>query len=76
MQEDIVNHPAHYTGVTVNGHSVECLDVIEALGLDSNHHVACAFKYLWRIGKKEGEVQNLKKAVAYLNRKIALMEHQ
>lgn len=67
---DIVNHPPHYkTG------GFECLDVIEALGLD--YHLGNCLKYLWRAGRKGGGeklVEDLKKARFYLDRKIANLE--
>ena len=46
---------------------MECLDLIEALGLD--FHLGNAFKYLFRAGKKGGEARNkdLAKARTYLD---------
>jgi hypothetical protein len=60
---DVVNHPPHYTRA-----GVECIEVIEALGL--GYHLGNAMKYLWRAGAKEGNPpeQDIRKAVWYLER--------
>lgn len=60
-----VEHPKHYTQFKVNGAPVECIDVIEALNLP--HHIACAFKYLWRYRDKGG-LKDLRKAAWYILR--------
>lgn len=62
---DVVNHPAHYT----DG-KIEVIDFIEDKGL--NFHRGNAVKYIARAGKKdpEKEVEDLRKAVWYLNREI------
>ena len=66
--KDQVNHPKHYKTDTI-----ECIDAMESfLGEDGfkAHCKACAFKYIWRSGKKNDEQEDLKKAVWYLNRII------
>jgi len=64
---DLVNHPPHYT------HSkIEPIDVIEDWGL--GYHDGNALKYIARYKHKGNPVQDLKKAVWYLNRLIAKME--
>ena len=69
MQSDPVNHPAHYkTG------SIECIDVIEALGLGHDFCVGNAVKYLFRAGKKGSLLEDLKKARWYVNRAIESLE--
>lgn len=62
---DVVNHPSHYT----DG-KIEVIDFIEDKGL--NFHRGNAVKYIARAGKKDQtkEVEDLKKAVWYLNREI------
>lgn len=60
-----IDHPRHYTQCKVNGAPLECIDVIEALSLP--HHVACAFKYLWRYRDKGG-LKDLRKAAWYILR--------
>ena len=61
MGDNVINHPKHYTQVD----GLECIDVIERL--NPPHHVACAFKYIWRFRDKGG-LQDLRKAAWYLNR--------
>ena len=62
---DNVNHPSHYT----NG-KIEVIDFIVDKGL--NFHRGNAVKYIARAGKKDPakEVEDLRKAVWYLNREI------
>lgn len=62
---DVVNHPSHYT----DG-KIEVIDFIEDKGL--NFHRGNAVKYIARAGKKDPakEVEDLRKAVWYLNREI------
>ena len=62
---DIVNHPSHYT----DG-KIEVIDFIEQKNL--NFHRGNAVKYIARAGKTdpEKEVEDLRKAVWYLNREI------
>ncbi len=69
MKNDVVNHPAYYT----NG-NIEVIDFIEDKGL--NFHKGNAIKYIVRAGKKnpEKEVEDLQKAVWYLNREILRLQ--
>ena len=62
---DVVNHPSHYT----DG-KIEVIDFIEQKNL--NFHRGNAVKYIARAGKKDPkkEVEDLRKAVWYLNREI------
>lgn len=63
---DIINHPAHYTGVTAE---IECIDIARHI----NFQLGNAFKYVWRAGKKGGrdkEIEDLKKALWYLEDSI------
>ena len=61
-----VNHPTHYRSST--GH--EAIDVIEAWELDFS--LGNAVKYISRAGKKspEKEIEDLEKALWYVNRRI------
>lgn len=65
MQNDNVNHPAHYT----DG-KIEVIDFIEDKHL--GYHLGNAVKYISRAGKKDPEktCEDLRKAVWYLNRYI------
>lgn len=68
---DAVN-PDHYKS---HPSGVECIDITE-------HYDFCignALKYCWRSGKKGGpakEIEDLKKARWYIDRKIALLEKE
>lgn len=57
-----IDAPSHYVG----GRIIEPIDVIESWGL--NHHLACSLKYICRAGHKDCEVQDLQKALWYLDR--------
>ncbi len=67
--KDVVNHPDHYT----DG-GIETIDFIEAKKLP--YHLGNAVKYISRAGKKDPEktVEDLKKAVWYINRYISKLE--
>ena len=69
MKNDAVNHPAHYT----DG-KIEVIAFIEDKGL--NFHRGNAVKYISRAGKKDPakEVEDLKKARWYIDRKIRRLE--
>lgn len=59
-EQDVVNHPHHYAnGMTVE---VECIMFTRWLDFDLGN----AFKYVWRSGSKDNAVQDLEKAVWYL----------
>lgn len=68
---DPVNHPSHYTS---HPSGIECITI-------TRHHdfnTGNALKYLWRAGLKdpsiEKEIEDLKKAVWYLNDQIELLK--
>lgn len=65
---DSVNHPSHYKSAT----GLEVIDVIEAFDLD--RYLANVVKYVLRSPSKGNEVEDLKKAVWYLQRKIDRLE--
>lgn len=66
-EPDMVNHPPHYAD-TVPG--VECIDVARHFNFNRGN----AIKYVWRAGAKGDEVEDLRKAVWYLNDEIARLE--
>lgn len=66
---EAVNHPAHYGGA---GNPYEVICVIEAWKLD--FCLGNTVKYIARAGKKDAVVQDLKKALWYLNRRIEQLE--
>ena len=68
-QPDSVNHPSHYT----NG-KIEVIDFIEDKEL--GFHLGNAVKYISRAGRKNPDkiVEDLQKAVWYINREIGRLE--
>jgi len=58
---DMVNHPPHYTG---HPSGVECIEVAEHLPFCLGN----AFKYLFRRDAKGNPVENIEKAIWYVNR--------
>lgn len=68
---DPVNHPSHYT---FGKHEV--IDVIEDWSM--NYNLGNAIKYIARAGKKnkETEIQDLQKAIFYINRQISLINKE
>jgi hypothetical protein len=67
--KDNVNHPGHYTFC-----GIECIDVIEILGLLPGFCLGSAIKYIWRRDHKGSAVEDLKKSVWYLNKYIQYLE--
>lgn len=69
---DMVNHPDHYTS---DPSGVECIEITR----HRNFNIGNAFKYLWRAGLKDDssksklqkQVEDLRKAVFYINDEIA-----
>jgi len=60
---DIVNHPPHYTS---HPSGVECITVTEHM----NFCLGSAIKYIWRADEKGKAVEDLRKAIWYLDREI------
>jgi hypothetical protein len=71
MSYEKVNHPKHYGG---GNNPYEAIKVIEAWGL--GFCLGNTVKYISRVGKKDGEadIDDLKKALWYLNREIERRE--
>ncbi len=61
---DPVNYPKHYTS---HPSGIECIQISEHMGFC----IGNAMKYLWRAGQKGATVQDLEKAVWYIQREIA-----
>lgn len=59
-----VNHPAHYTG---HPSGIECIEVVRHMGFNLGN----AVKYIWRADLKHDAIQDLEKAVWYLQDEIA-----
>ena len=67
VKADAVDHPSHY-----NQGKFETIDVIEDWQLD--FHLGNAVKYIARAKHKGRELEDLKKALWYVQRKIAQLE--
>lgn len=76
-EHDSVNHPSHYTR---HPSGVECIEI-------TRHYcfsIGNAIKYLWRAGlkrdaaleDKQKEIEDLKKAVWYINDRIKQLEDE
>ena len=61
---ETVDHPAHYQSKT----GLEAIDIIEAFEL--NFNLGNAVKYILRCGKKGNAIEDLKKAMWYLQREV------
>ncbi len=66
-KKELVNSPDHY-----KSSGMEAIDVIEAFNLGFN--LGNTVKYILRCGKKDSELQELKKAKWYLEREISRRE--
>ena len=60
---DPVNHPKHYTG---HASGIECIQVTEHMNFCRGN----AVKYIWRCGDKGKPIEDLRKAIWYLEREI------
>ena len=60
---DPVNHPKHYTE---HPSGIECIQITEHMGFNLGN----ALKYIWRADLKGNAVEDLQKAVWYINREI------
>ena len=73
MDKELVHHPEHYGGAD---NPYEVVKVAEAWGIDKDAYLFNVIKYIGRSGKKEGcpQIQELNKALWYLNRRIKTIE--
>lgn len=67
MKHDPVNNPKHYTN---HPSGIECIQVTEHMGFCLGN----AVKYIWRADLKHDAIEDLKKAVWYIQREIAKRE--
>jgi hypothetical protein len=69
IKKEMVNGPQHYGGID---NPYEVIKVCEAWDLDKDAYLFNVAKYIARAGKKDPqkELEDLKKAAFYLNRKI------
>mgnify|MGYP000467523465 FL=1 len=66
---DNVNHPRHYTE---HPSGVECIQITEHMGFNLGN----AVKYIWRADLKGNQVEDLKKAIWYINREIQRISNE
>lgn len=66
---DMVNHPPHYTQ---HPSGVECIQITEHMGFCLGN----AMKYIWRADLKADAIEDLRKAVFYINREIEKREKE
>ena len=66
---DPVNHPTHYTS---HPSGIECIQITEHMTFNLGN----AVKYIWRCGEKGKPIEDLQKAVWYLQREIELRKRQ
>jgi len=66
---DAVNHPRHYTS---HASGIECIQITEHMGFSLGN----AVKYIWRADLKADAIEDLRKALWYLDREIARRERQ
>ncbi|QFG14097.1 hypothetical protein I5G97_gp057 [Mycobacterium phage Curiosium] len=68
---DMVAHPSHYTSSPAKcracGHPIECIDVTEHMGFCLGN----ATKYVWRCDLKHDAIEDLRKAIQYIEFEIA-----
>lgn len=73
MEEDKINHPAHYNSSLSHcecGRKIECIDITRHMSFN----IGNAVKYLWRFQHKNG-LEDLRKARWYLDDCIRNIEN-
>lgn len=73
MNKEMVNHPAHYS----QG-KYECIDVmVQNYGKEATMDFCKlnAFKYMWRLGHKDEEAQEIGKIKWYLDKYLELKDN-
>lgn len=63
MMHDPVNHPKHYTA---HPSGIECIQITEHMGFCLGN----AIKYIWRADLKDNTIEDLEKAIWYIEREI------
>jgi hypothetical protein len=66
---DPVNHPAHYVS---HPSGIECIQITEHMGFNLGN----AIKYLWRADLKADALEDLRKAIWYIDREIQKRERR
>ena len=60
---DPVNSPSHYTS---HPSGIQCIQITEHMGFCLGN----AMKYIWRADLKGNDIEDLRKAIYYINREI------
>ena len=68
-KHDPVDHPKHYT---THPSGVECIQITRHM----NFNLGNAIKYIWRCGDKGNPIEDLKKAIWYLQDEIKRIENE
>jgi hypothetical protein len=66
---DNVNHPTHYKAdarCSNCNHEIECIDVVRGMSFNLGN----AMKYIWRCEKKGNKIEDLRKALWYIEDEI------
>lgn len=71
MRDKMLQSPEYYQS---HFGGLEAIDVIESFNL--NFNLGNVIKYTLRAGKKEDEIQDLRKAIWYLDREIMKLEEE
>lgn len=66
-EHDPVNHPKHYTN---HPSGIECIQITRHM----NNNRGNAMKYIWRCGDKGKPIQDLRKAIFYLEDEIKRLQ--
>lgn len=73
MESDPVNHPPHYTTGPPHsacGQPIECIDITRHMSFNLGNVI----KYVWRAGQKGDKVQDLQKALWYIQDEIEMIQ--
>ncbi len=65
LEDDPVSHPSHYTS---HPSGVECIDITKHM----NFNLGNALKYIWRADLKNDAVEDLKKAIWYIEKELEM----
>ncbi|ASR85653.1 hypothetical protein SEA_AMGINE_52 [Mycobacterium phage Amgine] len=76
VSNDMVAHPSHYTSSPARckacGEPIECIDITQHMGFCLGN----ATKYVWRCDLKHDAIEDLRKAIQYIEFEIARREQQ
>jgi len=66
---DLINHPPHYTE---HPSGIECIEITRHMGFNLGN----AVKYIWRCDLKQDAIEDLKKAIWYIQDEITKRENE